>query len=190
MRNLFLILLCCCYNLCFPQNEIREDTAESKTGLVQHTLFLELGGNSIYIYNITYDCSFLLGQKHKIAVASGFQYIPVDDGFLLTKSFGTSMQVNYLYGIKHHLETGIGITFPFFLYYDGDGAFGYKGSHTWKTQSYFFIPIRIGYRYQKSGGGFFWKVAFVPLLWIEDEKLHCVPSGGVAIGYTFKNKKR
>jgi hypothetical protein len=167
----------CCSAFCFAQ-----DTIKSYKN-IQHNLYLELGGNSVLIYNITYDCSFQLAEKHKMTAGLGVQYIPFKIPLLFyPHTFGISPQINYLYGQKHHLEVGTGISFPFLFYYD-------YHQNEWIANIYPYIPLRIGYRYQKDNDGLFWKIAFVPLSWIEDGKIHFFPSGGIAIGYTFKKNR-
>jgi hypothetical protein len=117
MKKIVIFSLCLFLScgFCFAQ-----DTVKLREKF-QHSLFLELGGNSVYFYNITYDCSFQLKEKHKIAIGVGFQYFPVDVPWLMyPHTFGASIQVNYLYEFKrnHHLETGLGITLPWFACYD------------------------------------------------------------------------
>jgi len=175
-KRLFLLIFFSVFlltsNCCFAQQTIEKEMD------VQHTVFLELGGNSIFFYNITYDCSFQLAEKRKIAAGLGFQYFPgSSDSFLFSNPFiGFSPQINYLYGQKHYLEIGTGITFL-------------------NEREGLCIPIRIGYRYQRDNGGLFWKIAFVPLfgedLYFEmgTSKLPFFPSVGIAFGYTFKSKK-
>ncbi|MDR1739527.1 MAG: hypothetical protein LBR45_02075, partial [Bacteroidales bacterium] len=180
MKKISLFVLCSCCYFCFAQ-----DITKPKNK-IQHNLFLELGGNSVYLYNITYDCSFQLEEKHKITAGLGFQYMPFKVFiFFYPHTFGLSPQFNYLYGKKHHLEIGTGITAPFFLYY-------HYYTQEWRTNSGIIIPLRIGYRYQRSDGGVFWKIAFVPLFGKgmyfpvgKTGKIPFFPSGGVSIGYTF-----
>lgn len=179
MKTKILIILCCCSSyICFAQDNHTENT-QSNT---QHTLFLEVFGSAGFYYNITYDYSFALAEKHKIALAAGVGCIAFEDLNFGAPSVSTSMQVNYLYGKKHHLELGTGITFPDLFYIEEN------------IRMYFYhfnIPIRIGYRYQRNDGGFFWKIAFTPYY---NKFVHRIiefpmmPYGGVAIGYTFKNK--
>ena len=60
------------------------------------------------------------------------------------------------------------------------------------------VPFRIGYRYQRENGGFFFKIAYMSGFFFEkhydDEVIPIrdfIPYwGGVAFGYTFKHKKK
>jgi len=181
MRKLVVIIFLMFVSsfFCFSQDTVKPYEK------IQHNLFVEIGGNSVYLYNLTYDCSYAFTEKHKIAVGAGVMYMPKFSWIVLDPIFGASVQVNFLYGKKHHyLETGTGISFPFAFEY-------YK--NVWITNLDFFIPMRIGYRYQRSDGGLFWKIAFVPCIApIGDYflgKVIPIPSAGIAIGYTFKTKK-
>ena len=145
----------------------------------QHNIFLEFCGNSFFIYNITYDFSFQIAKKQKIAVGLGGQYSPSGINMLFRPSVtGIYPQINYLYGENNaYLEVGTGYTF--FWFYPG----GVELSQ--------FVPLRIGYRYQKDNGGLFWKIAFVTFwgdqIWWDGYKV--TPWGGVAFGYTFKKRE-
>ena len=183
MKTKFLILLLSCScSVCFAQETIKQDSVQNKKNNVQHNLFMELGGGLMfyYYYNITYDCSFVLAEKHKISIATGIQHnmppIPY---------FGVLTQVNYLYGKKnHHLEIGTGVNCVIAFYRPHE-----PDEWKWDMGYGFVIPVRIGYRYQRKEGGLFWKIAFVPSVTPFGD-FSITPNAGVAIGYTFKNKKR
>jgi len=140
---------------------------------IQHNLFVEFFGNSFSFYNLTYDFSYKIAYKHKIAMGLGGQCLPYDSDVVL----GLSPQINYIYGKKHHFELGIGYSILW-------GGYDIDVLRT--------IPIRTGYRYQKEKGGFLWKIAFVTL-YSEDLRwfpnFNFYPWGSVAFGYSFKNKK-
>ena len=156
-----------CYN-CFAQETSRQDSANFKKVITQHNLFLEIGGTG-GLYNITYDCSFALSEKRKLAVGLGGLYIPQLLYFI-------SPQINYLFkGKKNsHLELGSGYAL---VWFSGDLV---------PVQ---YVSIRIGYRYQRENGGFFWKITIVPTYEIGDLFLP-MPIPGIAFGYTFKNNKQ
>lgn len=134
-----------------------------------NSIYLELFGNAGYLYNISYDRIMYTKEMSSISIALGFQYFPSSDlanDYILS----ISPQVNYLYGIKHHFETGFGAAFDF---KSGDLV----------------IPIRIGYRFQKPNGGVFCKIGLTPLITksypIFGDGYSLVPWGGIAIGWTF-----
>jgi len=151
----------------------------NETNRIQHTLFYEFLGSSAAVYNIGYDISFSLANRHKIAVAVGVQYPLAEFPGL----YGGSLQINYLFGRTHHLEIGTGLT------YLRDSRYEY-------IPYYILFPVRIGYRFQQNNGGFFGKVAFTPLFTfitptfdIPRQLPYIMPWGGIAIGYTFRNRK-
>jgi len=192
--------ICCifffCCN-CFAQYVITQDSSINKKNNIQHNLFLEFWGSSSGTYNITYDCSFPIVQNHKIAIASGFEYIPSAHFFFKYGGkewirVGVSLQANYLYGKKHnHLEIGSGIIFPELFrpryYLDGQNIIN---TDKWEFRPFHYaIPLRIGYRHQKSSGGFFWKIG---LVYFFSKEIQYVASDcwvSVAFGYTLKSKK-
>lgn len=190
------ILFYCCCGVCLSQSSINQDSIKRKN-IVQHSLFIEFFGSSASYYNLMYDCSFLLAEKHKIAIAAGIGYLPPLPVLETHPSVNVSLQANYLYGKKHHLEIGVGVAFPELyaptnISYSSDGR--YEVSDDWRfSTNHLIIPVRIGYRYQKNRGGLFWKAAFVP--YFSEQiyhvlKLPFVPGVGVSIGYTFNSEKQ
>ena len=163
------------------ENTVRENTTrvhiaeetpiKNKINPIQQSVFLELLGSSHGIYNIGYDCAFWLAEKHKIAIGTGFHALGQEmvRGLGLPK-LGGYIQANYLYGKKHHLEVGYGVTL--FSEYGIDRI------------AYPFV--RIGYRFQESDGGFF-RIAFTPYLDYNayDRMLYIGIWGGIAFGFTF-----
>ena len=173
-KNLYLFIFCVFSNtfFCFAQDESIKMPQN-----VQHSWFLEFFGSSISIYNLNYDCAFQITEKQKIAVGLGGQFVPkplIMSPPIRPAITGITAQINYLYGKNNnYLELGAGYTITWF----------YPGSEVsiWKA-----VPIRIGYRHQKERGGFFWKIAFTPLFGDISEGFEVRPSGGIAIGHTFR----
>lgn len=139
--------------------------ANEYTAITKNSIYVEMFGSAGYIYNISYDRIVFAHKKSKVSAAMGLQYIP--DGYGNDEVvFSCSPQINYMYGIKHHFETGIGIA-------------------AFNTGEYV-IPIRIGYRYQTNEEGMFYKVALTPV-YIDDffGSAGILPWGGFAIGWSF-----
>jgi len=172
MKKIFSIISCFSIifcNFCIAQEDIKQDVTKNFKDNLQHSLFLEILGSSFQFYNITYDCSYKISQKRKITVGLGGR---VSSNYNHS-SFGMTPQFNYLNGEKHHLELGVGLGYNWEKY-----------KRSGETDSHVHIPIRIGYRYQKSEGGFFWKIAFVPTFFSE-LNFRILPWAGVAFGFTF-----
>ena len=133
-----------------------------KPKLKHHSVYVELGGNSI-VYSLNYDYTFSLSESSKLAIGSGFEYVVMDSyanpdihtpeaqPFLFV-----TPAVNLLLGKKsHHLEIGM-------------------------SAIYLTIPsARIGYRYQPAKGGFLFRIGFTPIVAIP------FPWAGISFGYTF-----
>lgn len=194
LKKTFIICLYLCYYCGFSYSQ---DTIIVNNKFIQHSLFVEFFGSSAQYYNITYDCAIALNKKNRIAIAAGVGYIPPISEYT---SIGISLQANYLYGQKHYLEIGTGITIPT-IYYPTWLQYTYTDGLLYDlvTSNWIFstrdvlIPVRIGYRYQKNNGGLFWKIAFVPLFSMKNTHfldMPFLPSAGVAIGYTFKTNKK
>ena len=160
----------------------------SKTGM-KNTVYAEILGNAAGLFSINYDRIVFKKEKISLSFSIGAGMVP---GNLINNAFNEHLQkINYLiYGIpislnlsfgrkNHHLETGLGIT-----YQQGMFASGLQYSKT------VFAVIRIGYRYQKENGGYFWKIGFTPFFPIKEfgneQTFPFIPLGGLALGYTFK----
>ena len=185
MKKLSLVVFCLSFILlndnCFAQNCIDTLKAE-KEQIGQHTIYAEGLGNAYWgWYSIGYDYTLKLKPKHKLSFNFGI------NSYFVIPILTLAPQISYLYGKKHHLELGVGATYWMNIsnpvYYTG----------MW------YIPFRIGYRYQRENGGFFFKIAYMPGFWFdrhyEEDRIIPIKDftpywGGVAFGYTFKNKKK
>ena len=140
-----------------------ESKAQSKAELftAKNIVYLDLGGNAGQ-YAFNYGRVFHQKGKLKLSASVGFSMwyqgsisntrwlpaIPVE----LTAFYGKS---------NHHLEIGAGVT-------------SYLGNSIYFDQETFesvdkvvlsaFIPLRVGYRYQKPEGGFFFRVGYTPII--------------------------
>jgi hypothetical protein len=150
-----------------PRAHIPQEIPVRETRNAEHSVFVEFLGSTGGLYNISYDCAFPFAERHKIALGIGLGYSQ--------HAFGSYIQVNYLYGKTHHLEIGTGLAFP-----EMDFSYDNRDSDS----AYPFV--RIGYRFQESGGLFF-RVAFTPFLSYNryDQILYIGLWGGVAFGFTF-----
>jgi|BioPla2DNA2_1021312.scaffolds.fasta_scaffold04251_5 hypothetical protein len=195
MKKLLSIILCLSFILSVNNNCFAQDSPnKEQRGL--HTMYAEAFGNAFLgMYSIGYDYTLKLQEKHKLSFKCGFGYLPEFDKENNKFKFNVfnlpiTPEISYLYGTKHHLELGVGVTYKsnFATY---RGGF-YSSSFDW------FLPFRIGYRFQKDNGGLFLKAAATPLIWFmnhqdtEDSEPELwkefIPWGGAAIGYTFKSR--
>ena len=92
---------------------------------------------------------------------------------------GTSVGFNTLFGKhRHFLEFGTNLAYMNMQDIDGNDF------------STFYLPIRIGYRFQKDEGGLFYRASFMPIIpIIQDPDVAILypvtPHFALAIGYSF-----
>jgi hypothetical protein len=160
--------------------------------LQKNSFFLELGGNSLF-YSLNYDRILLDRSAWKLSGRIGGMYFP---GFMVANRhmIGIPVEVSYLRGNRnHHLEIGLGFT-PIYDTYPLSTSRG--EDYQWRDLVVLGVA-RIGYRYQKREGGFFFKTGFTPLLgtvhnlreewrWRGKKELFGYPLAGLAFGYTLK----
>ncbi|OOG73641.1 hypothetical protein [Algoriphagus sp. A40] len=138
----------------FAQKETQEFTA-------RNSVYLEIGGSS-GIYAVNYSKIFHQKGKLKLNASAGFSMLPnekIDSKTIWLPAI--PLEVSALYGkSNHHLEMGFGFT----SYLDKTTAID---SETFELSDEVVfgavIPVRIGYRYQKPEGGFFFRVGYTPL---------------------------
>jgi hypothetical protein len=153
MKNI-LTVFCFIFSFGFAQaQEVSEDTLQT----ARNSLFVELGG-STYLYSINYDRIFYSSKWLSSSARVGVFYNWMGRG-----SFGVPVEVNGLIGKgKHFLEIGVG----------GSYTYGVEGVE-WRTPNTFgkegierfsavFATGRLGYRFQKPEGGFFFRAAYTP----------------------------
>ncbi|WP_296705422.1 hypothetical protein [Algoriphagus sp.] len=138
-----------------------ESHAQSKaeTFTAKNVVYLDLGGNAGQ-YAFTYGRVFHQKGKVKLSASAGFSMwyqgsssntkwlpaIPIE----LTAFYGKS---------NHHLELGAGVT----SYLDNSIYFDQETfENVDKVVFGAIIPLRIGYRFQKPEGGFFFRVGYTP----------------------------
>lgn len=169
MKNLDRRLLIIILSTLFFYNVYCQDESTENNGTSKNTVYIEFLGSAGYLYNLSYDRVLISKGKRHFSAAVGFQYFPVT-AITRDRLLSITPQLNYFYGIKHHIEFGVGAVFGFL--YEGTAA-----------------SFRIGYRYQKPSGGFFFKSGFTPLYTkamspvVGD--LNIIPIVGIAAGWTF-----
>jgi hypothetical protein len=133
---------------------------EPEAFTAKNTIYLELGGSS-GIYAVNYSKIFHQKGKLKLNASAGFSMLPSEK--INSKNIwlpAIPLEVAALYGkSNHHLEMGFGFT----SYLDKTTAIN---SETFELSDKVvfgaIIPVRIGYRYQKPEGGFFFRIGYTP----------------------------
>lgn len=155
-------LILICFNLVLftlPFQAFSQTKAETFT--VKKAIYLEVGGSS-GIYAINYSKIFHQKGKLKLNASAGFSMLPnekIDSKTIWLPAI--PLEISALFGkSSHHLEMGFGFT----SYLDKTTAID---SETFELSDKVVfgavIPVRIGYRYQKPEGGFFFRIGYTPL---------------------------
>ncbi len=157
----------------------------------KNTFFVEVGGSS-YWYSLNYDRILKNQRKIRLSGRIGIMYIPP---LAEPRQYiGIPLEFSWLKGSPpNHFEIGIGVTTIL-------DAIMYPDSlrfYSLILQS----SLRIGYRFQKSEGGFFFKAGITPIIFmdfflgsndpnlivINPRDFFILPWAGVAAGWTLKN---
>lgn len=174
LASLLLVLLSSFYL------QAQEEPAPAFTA--KNALYLEVGANAIY-YSINYERIFYQQANFKMAARAGVSAIPIN---IANKNYGGYILPLEIVGLlgksKHHLEVGTGIT-PYWMPHQIRGFEEEFDSYKFNA----IIPIRIGYRYQKPEGGFFFRAGYTPFYSLEEGMIRpfILLFGGVSVGKSF-----
>lgn len=185
--SLFLVLVVALAN----SFELTAQTEPEKF-TAKHSVYLELGGSSGR-YAVNYGRIIHQKEKFKFNVSAGFTL------WHYTYSFGPNgpKETTWLPAIpieftvfwgksNHHLELGSGVV----SYLESISQLNFDTFE--ETRKIVFgaaFPLRIGYRYQKPGGGFFYRVGYTPIFsppvrgkenWVFEPRF-----AGISIGKSF-----
>ncbi|SFN89620.1 hypothetical protein SAMN04488519_102364 [Algoriphagus ornithinivorans] len=131
----------------------------SETFTAKNAVYLEVGGSS-GIYAINYSKIFHQKGKLKLNASAGFSMLPHRLDSKTTWLPVVPLEISALVGkSNHHLEIGMGIT----PYLTRSLAFDSETFDTIdKVVFGSVMPLRVGYRYQKPEGGFFFRIGYTP----------------------------
>lgn len=134
----------------------------AETFTAKKAVYLEVGGSSGR-YAINYSRIFHQKGKLKLNASAGFSMWPnekIDSKTIWLPVI--PVEVSALYGkSNHHLEMGFGFTSLLGTSLDlVSGTFEFRDKVVFDA----FIPLRVGYRYQKPEGGFFFRVGYTPII--------------------------
>ncbi len=134
---------------------------EAEKFSAKQSVYLELGGNAGQ-YAFNYGRIIQQKGKLKLNASAGFSMLYDRLNSKTTWLPAIPVELSAFYGkSNHHLELGIGVT----SYLTRSLAID---SETYETiDKVVFssaIPLRIGYRYQKPEGGFFFRVGYTPII--------------------------
>ena len=147
--------------------------------------YIEILGNSGFLFSLNLDRIFLYKPKLKISGAAGIAVLP--NGPYMEQSYYVAN--NYiLFDGDHHLEFGPGLTL-WRKYNPVCSDSAQYPKYNW--ESIWFGMFRLGYRYQKNEEGFFFKAGLTPFPYRKfDCKSEFFPEHwnllfGIAIGVTY-----
>ncbi|MFN3996435.1 hypothetical protein [Algoriphagus sp.] len=160
---------------------------ESETFTAKNAVYLEVGGSSGR-YAINYSKIFHQKGKLKLNASAGFSmWRNKSNDFKTIWLPVVPLEVSALYGkSKHHLEMGFGFISLLDRTLDFDSeSLELEDKVVFNAA----IPLRIGYRYQKPEGGFFFRVGYTPFINFperEGKSWHFFPYwAGISFGKSF-----
>jgi hypothetical protein len=167
-------------NLAFQGKSYAQNEAETFTA--KNLIFAEAGGNAVR-YSVNYGRIFNQKGKLKLSGSVGFSmwYFDTFNHSGSTAWFPSlPMEISGFWGrSKHHLEIGVGTTHTLSPVRD---EIGYTAH----------VPFRLGYRYQKPGGGYVFRIGYMPAFKyssITDEGINSVNFypvfAGISLGKSF-----
>lgn len=164
---------------------------EAEKFTTTHSVYFELGGNAgRYAFNY----GRLINQKRAFKIIGSVGFSLWSDPNLIK---GTTrwypaipLELSALIGKrKHHLEFGLGITSYLLRSTNFSTEFGNFVQSEGPAFIRTIVPIRLGYRYQKPEGGFFFRVGYTPNFGIPDrnrENWYFQPiHAGLGLGWSF-----
>ena len=137
----------------------------------RNAVYLGLFGNSFFYPHISYDRILYAKENFQWVVGSGFWV--AGGNFDKSRDLILSPQSSFMLGRKHHLEAGLGYSLALYNLSDSQDNNDYA------------IMMRIGYRYQKPDGGFFFRTGFTPSLRNSIFSAQFFPWAGISIGGSF-----
>lgn len=134
---------------------------ETETFTAKNAIYLEVGGSSGR-YAVNYSKIFHQKGKIKLNASAGFSMWHHRLNSKTTWLPVIPLEVTALHGkSNHHLEMGFGFTSFLSKSFDlVSGTFEFRDIVVYDA----FIPLRVGYRYQKPEGGFFFRIAYTPAI--------------------------
>jgi hypothetical protein len=145
----------------------------------KNALYFEVGGNG-FIYSLNYERIILEKPNFKTAIRGGAGFVP--NNFIFNvNSYFFPVEIVGLFGKKsHHFELGVGNT----LMVGSVESYNHE-EFKWNTSPtyHLFIPVRIGYRYQRREGGFVFRAGATPIL--DYRFVRIVPMAGISVGKSF-----
>ncbi len=149
-----------------------------ENSIEKNTVYFELAGSGL-LYSFNYDRLLLIDNKMRFSMTAGLWDIPPVESLSDFNMIGVVVGFNTLFGKQtHFFELGVNLAYMNLKDME-DNIF-----HT------IYLPIRLGYRYQKDIGGLFIRASLMPIVSvlqdIDAEFLYPVtPHFAIGVGYSF-----
>ena len=139
----------------------------------KNSIFFETKSILVFsgFWGLGYERLFPIKENLKITTELSFSIIPFEEYFSVTIP-----HINLLFGNEQHFELGGGFGFDL----------DYKNMMNYNV-TYYTLTFRVGYRYQRKEGGFFFRTGLVPWMWINARygSYDFFLFGNLAFGYSF-----
>ena len=182
LRKIILAkLLLCNFVLC--SNNIEDDSLFIR----RNSLDIELLGSNASLLTIHYARLIKKIKLSGLTMSLGFSYLPsFNSQFNPIISVPVSINLINRVNKKNHLEFGLGVAYS-------SGLIQEKLAYTdhGKSLEALFLTSRVGYRFQKPNGKFFFSAAFTPIVKmvtfsrIQAQSDFFLPFCGIGLGYLF-----
>lgn len=193
-----------------------QDVDSSANSYKQNTLYLEVFGQGFY-NAFSFDRLINTEKRVKNSYTLGVTYFNIEYVSVLA----APVSYNYIFGQnRHHLEVGIGFTAMHVVnkniqvtqsFTDENGVTFAESFLGYSTDIYTYFTPKIGYRYQKPEGGFFFRFTATPAIaginkigatkggkyesfdyyqYFTNAAFYwrrAIPWAGISFGYTLKN---
>lgn len=157
MKKILLILFCIS-TLC--NNRILGQT-DSIVFPAEQSLYVEVIGETLCPLNVHYGRILKIYSNSYMTFNLGFGYFPTDINPILSIPF----MIDWNSGLRNsHLEMGTGLSYNSGYYSSKIEELEVIG----KMRGLFWA-LRLGYKYQRPEGGFFFKIGFTPLIRITEK---------------------
>jgi hypothetical protein len=145
---------------------------EAEKFTATHSVHLELGGN---VGRYAFNYERLIYQKRAFKVLGSVGFALWSDPNLIkgnTRWYpAIPLELSTLLGRRnHHLEFGLGITSYLLRTVNFSTVSGKFVQSEGPAFIRTVVPLRVGYRYQKPDGGFFFRVGYTPFFGVPDRR--------------------
>ena len=135
--------------------------------LAGNTIYVEVGGLGYY-YTINYEATLQSISRRTLNMRLGAGFISDVEKNTKATKISLPILLNLGFGETNQLEIGAGITYRIFI------------------ENEIIPSASIGFRHQKSLGGFMYRIAFTPTIETDDSNYEIIRFwGGISVGFAF-----